>query len=49
MFQVDGRTVRRWIEGTRPTPKVAIDRRWWIYARHSIVATRYVGPSKPGV
>jgi hypothetical protein len=26
LLQVDGRTVRRWIEGTRPTPKVAIER-----------------------
>jgi DNA-binding transcriptional regulator YiaG len=25
LFQVDSRTVRRWIEGTRPTPKVAIE------------------------
>ena len=25
LFQVNGRTVRRWIEGTRPTPKVAIE------------------------
>ena len=23
--QVDGRTVRRWIEGTRPTPNVVIE------------------------
>ena len=26
LLQVDGRTVRRWLEGTRPTPKVAIER-----------------------
>jgi hypothetical protein len=33
LFQVAGRTVRRWIEGTRPTPKVAIERlRTWAYA-----------------
>ena len=31
LFQVDGRTVRRWIEGTRPTPQVAIDHlRAWV-------------------
>ena len=33
MFQVDGRTVRRWLEGTRPTPKVTIEHlRAWVYA-----------------
>jgi transcriptional regulator with XRE-family HTH domain len=33
LLQVDGRTVRRWLEGTRPTPKVAIERlRAWAYA-----------------
>ena len=26
LFQVDVRTVRRWLEGTRPTPKGAIER-----------------------
>ena len=26
LLQVDGRTVRRWLEGTRPTPKVVIER-----------------------
>jgi hypothetical protein len=32
LLQVDGRTVRRWLEGTRPTPKVAIERlRTWAY------------------
>jgi hypothetical protein len=31
MFQVDGRTVRRWIEGIRPTPQGAIDHlRAWV-------------------
>jgi transcriptional regulator with XRE-family HTH domain len=25
LFQVDGRTVRRWIEGTRPTPEAVIE------------------------
>src|SRR3979411_518109 len=25
LLQVDGRTVRRWIEGSRPTPKVVIE------------------------
>jgi hypothetical protein len=33
LLQVDDRTVRRWIEGTRPTPKAAIERlRIWAYA-----------------
>src|SRR6202011_939614 len=33
LLQVDGRTVRRWAEGTRPTPKFAIERlRAWAYA-----------------
>jgi transcriptional regulator with XRE-family HTH domain len=33
LLQVDGRTVRRWLEGTRPTPKVAIERlNAWAYA-----------------
>ena len=33
LLHVDGRTVRRWIEGTRPTPKVAIERlNAWAYA-----------------
>jgi transposase len=36
LFQVDGRTVRRWIEGTRPTPKAAIERlRAWAYAQRA--------------
>jgi transcriptional regulator with XRE-family HTH domain len=26
LFQVNSRTVRRWLEGTRPTPKVVIER-----------------------
>jgi DNA-binding transcriptional regulator YiaG len=26
LLHVDARTVRRWLEGTRPTPKVAIER-----------------------
>jgi hypothetical protein len=33
LLQVDGRTVRRWLEGTRPTPEVAIERlNAWAYA-----------------
>ena len=32
MLQVDVRTVRRWLAGTRPTPKVAVERlRAWAY------------------
>jgi hypothetical protein len=32
LLHVDARTVRRWLEGTRPTPKVAIERlRTWAY------------------
>jgi hypothetical protein len=33
LLRVDGGTVRRWLEGTRPTPKVAIEHlRAWVYA-----------------
>ena len=47
LVQVDGRTVRRWIEGTRPTPKVAIERlRAWVYALNQ-TALSYLGNASP--
>src|SRR5271169_3475200 len=47
LLHVDGRTVRRWLQGTRPTPKVAIDHlRTWADAldqASDAIITRMVG------
>jgi hypothetical protein len=50
LLQVDGRTVRRWIEGTRPTPKVAIERlRTWAYALDQTAQAVIMGMGVPTV
>jgi hypothetical protein len=50
LLQVDGRTVRRWIEGTRPTPKVAIERlRAWAYALDQTAEGIILGMGGPAV
>ena len=50
LFQVDGRTVRRWLEGTRPTPKVAIERlRTWAYALDQTAQGIIMGMGVPAV
>jgi transcriptional regulator with XRE-family HTH domain len=50
LLQVDGRTVRRWIEGTRPTPKVAIERlRAWAYALDQTAQAIITGMGVPAV
>jgi len=50
LLQVDSRTVRRWIEGTRPTPKVAIERlRTWAYALDQTAQGIIMGMGVPAV
>jgi transcriptional regulator with XRE-family HTH domain len=50
LLQVDGRTVRRWLEGTRPTPKVAIERlRTWAYALDQTAQGIIMGMGVPTV
>jgi hypothetical protein len=49
MFEVDGRTVRRWIEGTRPTP-AAIERlRTWAYCLDETAQGIIMGMGVPAV
>jgi hypothetical protein len=50
LFQVDGRTVRRWLEGTRPTPKAAIERlRTWAYCLDQTAQAIIMGMGVPAV
>jgi hypothetical protein len=50
LLQVDGRTVRRSLEGTRPTPKVAIERlRTWAYALAQTAQAIIMGMGVPAV
>jgi hypothetical protein len=50
LLQVDGRTVRRWLEGTRPTPKVAVERlRTWAYALDQTAQAIIMGMGVPAV
>jgi transcriptional regulator with XRE-family HTH domain len=49
LFQVDGRTVRRWLEGTRPTPEVAIERlNAWAYALDQTAQAIIMRTGAPG-
>ena len=49
LLQVDCRTVRRWLEGTRPMPKVAIERlNAWAYALDQTAQAIIMGTGVPG-